>query len=342
MSRYAPSQRPRLSIVIPTINDTSALEETLVSVLENRPDDCEIVVALGCEYDDPWNIREEVRFVQAPVGSGYVACANIGISASEGDVIHILAAGWRATSGWADGAIERFADGETAAVVPLAVSAADQDRVVGAGIRYGRGGRRIAIAPRKAAASVAKVAAAGIEPHGPSIDAGFWRSDVLRQVGPGFSTACGDRCADADMAESVARTGLSVVLEPSSRVVAGQTGAGRKQPFVAGLHAERLFWRSMQGRPIVSSLVMHGVEIVRHAVARAPFGTLPMLAGRAVAMMQFGSYLTRYRQLRGLVQAAAERQTADESRTIRIDSAHSAAGRPKSRRPETVPLRRSA
>lgn len=334
MSLFATSQRPRLSIVIPATSDTTALEETLVSVLENRPDDCEIVVALGCEYDDPWNIREEVRFVQAPVGSGLVACANIGISASDGDVIHILAAGWRATSGWVDGPLARFEDGETAAVVPLAVSAADQDRVVGAGIRYGRGGRRIAIAPRKAAA--------GIAPHGPSLEAGFWRSDVLRQVGPGFSTACGDSCADADMAESVTRTGLSVVLEPSSRVVAGQTGAGRKQPFMAGLHAERLFWRSMQGRPIVSSLVMHGVEIVRHAVARAPFGTLPMLAGRAVAMMQFGSYLARYRQLRGLVKAAAERHAADESRTIRIDSAHSAASRPKSRRPETVPLRRSA
>ncbi len=342
MSRFASSHRPRLSIVIPTKSDTAALEETLVSVLENRPDDCEIVVALGCEYDDPWNIREEVRFVQAPVGSGYVACANIGISASEGDVIHILAAGWRATSGWADGALERFADGETAAVVPLAVSAADHDRVVGAGIRYGRGGRRIAIAPRKAAANVAKVASAGIEPHGPTIEAGFWRSDVLRQVGPGFSTACGDRCADADMAQSVARTGLPVVLEPSSRVVAGPTDTRRMQPFTAGLHAERLFWRSMQGQAIIPSLVLHGVEIVRHAIARAPFGTLPMLAGRAVAMLQFGSYLARYRQMRGIARAAAQRQEADESRTIRIDSAHPAAGRPKSRRPETVPLRRSA
>jgi hypothetical protein len=117
---------------------------------------------------------------------------------------------------------------------------------------------------------------------------------------------------------------------------------GRKQAFTAGLHAERLFWRSMQGRPIVVSLALHGMEIVRHAIARAPFGTLPMLAGRAVAMIQFGSYLARYRQLRGLAQAAAERQEADESRTLRIDSAHPAAARPKSRRPEAVPLRRSA
>ena len=34
---------PRLSIVIPAPADPAAMEETLVSVLENRPDDCEIV-----------------------------------------------------------------------------------------------------------------------------------------------------------------------------------------------------------------------------------------------------------------------------------------------------------
>ena len=85
--------RPRLSIVVPAPSDTAALEETLVSVLENRPDDCEIVVGLGCEYDDPWNIREEVRFVQAPPGTSLVACINLGVAASTGRVVHVLAAG---------------------------------------------------------------------------------------------------------------------------------------------------------------------------------------------------------------------------------------------------------
>ena len=85
-----------LSIVIPAIGDTAALEDTLVSVLENRPDDCEVVVPLGCPYDDPWGIRDEVRFVQAPVGSGLVTCTNLGIASSAGSVVHVLAAGWRA------------------------------------------------------------------------------------------------------------------------------------------------------------------------------------------------------------------------------------------------------
>ena len=59
MSR--PGNAPALSIVIPAPSDSAALEATLVSVLENRPADCEIVVSLGFEYADPWNIADEVR-----------------------------------------------------------------------------------------------------------------------------------------------------------------------------------------------------------------------------------------------------------------------------------------
>jgi Glycosyltransferases involved in cell wall biogenesis len=47
---------PRLSIVIPAVSSAEDLEQTLVSVLENRPDDCEIMVALGCHHDDTQHI----------------------------------------------------------------------------------------------------------------------------------------------------------------------------------------------------------------------------------------------------------------------------------------------
>ena len=67
---------PRLSIVIPAPGDEETLEETLVSVLENRPEDSEIVVVLGFGYHDPWSVGAEVRFIQAPIGSNRVACIN--------------------------------------------------------------------------------------------------------------------------------------------------------------------------------------------------------------------------------------------------------------------------
>ncbi|MFM7290783.1 MAG: glycosyltransferase family 2 protein [Planctomycetia bacterium] len=348
---------PRLSIVIPTPADTAAMEETLVSVLEHRPDDCEIVVALGCDYADPWNIREEVRFVQAPAGSSLVACVNLGVAASEGEVVHVLAAGWRATEGWTDLPLERFEDEEVGAVVPLGVAADDRDRVVSAGVRCAVGGRRIDVAAdtrwKRTRAAECPPAGASV-PQGPVLETGFWRADVLALAGRGFTTACGDAAADADMAITLARSGRRVVLEPHARVVASAAARPRSGAFAAGLHAERLFWRSVAGSSFLPALVMHLVEIVRHAVVRAPLGTVPMLVGRVVALLQFGGYVPRYLQLRRVVRQAmlARQAAADGGRgqgeaakrpTIRIDGPQAGLGRPRQRvERESAPLRKSA
>jgi hypothetical protein len=344
---------PRLSIVIPTPADTAAMEDTLVSVLEHRPDDCEIVVALGCEYADPWNIREEVRFVQAPAGSSMVGCVNLGVAASAGEVVHILAAGWRATEGWTDLPMERFEDDDVGAVVPLGVAADDRERVVSAGVRCAVGGRRIDVAAdtrwRHAKATACPPAGA-TEPQGPVLETGFWRLEVLTMAGRGFTTACGDATADADMAITLARSGRRVVVEPHSLVVAASatTGHVRAPAFAAGLHAERLFWRSLAGSSILPALVMHVVEVVRHAIARAPLGTVPMLMGRLAAVLQFGSYLPRYLQLRNVIKQATAgqprgRAEAAEQQTIRIDGPHAGFGRSRQRGDrESAPLRKSA
>ena len=50
---------PRLSIIIPHRND-QLLEETILSVLENRPRDCEIIVAHDGSYCDPYQLVDEV------------------------------------------------------------------------------------------------------------------------------------------------------------------------------------------------------------------------------------------------------------------------------------------
>ena len=142
LSRSGPS--PRLSIVIPAA-DAAALEDTLVSVLENRPADCEIIAALGMPYDDPWNIGEEVQFVQAPTGTGMVGRVNLGVAMSRGEVVHVLAAGWKATEGWADAALPHFDDPNVAAVAPVGVAADDRGRVVAAGVRRTAGGRGVSI-----------------------------------------------------------------------------------------------------------------------------------------------------------------------------------------------------
>ena len=322
---------PALSIVIPTVADTAALEETLVSVLENRPPDCEIVVPLGCSYDDPWGIRDEVTFVQAPRGSRLTACTNLGIASSRGSVIHVLAAGWKATPGWTDEPLARFAAEDIAAVVPAMVTAAD-GRGVPAGVRISRGGRRIRLsAPRQADTPLAARAA-------PILEAGFWRSDVLQLAGPGFSTACGEALADADMAAAVSCLPFSVVYEAASRVIRGES---RSMPraFRSGLYAERLFWRSLGSGSRMAALAAHVVEGLRDAVMRLPLGTLPMLAGRGVALVEFGTTIRRQRQLRQLREVVADDEAGQ---TLRIDEPHDGLARPRSRHTVPTPLKRSA
>ena len=55
---------PRLAIVITAVGSVESVERTLVSVLENRPTDCEVFVALNQPYSDPYDLKDEVRFVQ--------------------------------------------------------------------------------------------------------------------------------------------------------------------------------------------------------------------------------------------------------------------------------------
>jgi len=337
------SQSVKLSIVIPAPGDTQALEETLVSVLENRPDHCEVIVALGFEYADPWNIGEEVQFVRA-AGAGLVACANAGIASSTSPVVHLLAAGWKATPGWTEGPLARLRSGGVAAVAPVAVQASAPEKVTGVGIRCLAGGRRVVLSPdsrvwveREGARKVPFSPVAG-----PALEAGFWRAEVVRPLG--FSAACGDLYADADKAVELAAGGLVTVLEQQSVVVAPEQVQKRPGAFSEGLQRERLFWRSLAGRSLGASLPLHLWELVRHAVLAAPLGTLPMLLGRLVAMLQFGSYLSRYRQLKALLQAARARvaePAQEEQPSIRIDAAHAGLSAPHRTAAET-PLRRSA
>lgn len=334
-------ESPRLSIVIPAVHGAQALEDTLLSVLENRPEQCEVIVALACEYDDPWNLREEVTFVRAPEGASTIGCINLGISSASGEIIHVLSAGWKATPGWTDPAMERFADPEIAAVIPLTVSEDDPQRVVALGMTYSRGGRRRRRVPAASRASLTAVnlsIAAINRPRrgrimGPLIDAGFWRAEALASAGPGFAVCCGPEMADADLAVALAAAGGQTRVEPGSQVIAGPmtTDLGR---FREGLHAERLFWRSVTGGRMLPMLVAHLFTVLRHALATLPLGTVPMLAGRLIAAVQFGSYGSRYRQLRSLHDArhsASERtaETPSDEVTVRADSGNSSLPRPR-------------
>lgn len=354
-------QRPKLSIVVPTAADIAGLEATLVSVLENRPADCEIVVPIACRYDDPWKIAEEVRLIAAPPHAGLGACVNLGVAAARGRVIHLLAAGWRATHGWADAALARFDDDSgpdgpgVVAVVPLAVSPEEPARVVSAGLRLSLGGRRTRVVPRRRQAlrDVPGFDPERLRPSAPVLEAGFWRSDLLRALPGGFAATCGDGWCDADMAVLIEAVGGRVVVEGGSVVLSGAERP-RSGPFVRGLQAERVFWRSLAQRPLVFAVVLHLWEVIRAALAE-PLTALSMLLGRAVAALQFGSYFAHARTIgrirRAWAEAGIEAEAVSEAEagseaeatpTVRIDHPHPARSGPHRRRERASSLRKTA
>ena len=246
---------PRLSIVIPVFGNLRQLEEGLVSVLENRPDDCQVVVVLAQPYDDPYDLKEEVLFVAAPSGSGLARSINAGIRASFSPVVHVLACGAEVTPGWADAALPHFDCPDVAAVAP-AVIGRNGSQDVRAGVDYCCSG--LARPLRLPAATAAWEAPSRL--CGPDILAAFYRKAALEAVGL-LSEEVGDDLLGIDMALRLRQMGLRSVLEPQARVVADLAAAPVSDAFQAGKQAEQFFWRWASQNGWIRSLAAHGLLV---------------------------------------------------------------------------------
>jgi len=174
------SATPRLSIVIPIGQDLAAFESTLISVLENRPNDCEVLVVNDGSYDDPFDLCDEVRFVVAD-SAGTIDLIAAGATAARARFVHILADGIQATCGWLDGAIEKFEHPNAAAVAPV-IRHSQSGEVLAAG--WGDSAARLCVPVR--------VATAESDPSpspffGPYLQASLWRAAVLQTLSNSFA-----------------------------------------------------------------------------------------------------------------------------------------------------------
>ena len=133
---------PKLSIVIPALDSLELLEGTLVSVLQNRPDECELVVLLNRAYDDPYDLAGEVRFVVLPEMNTLGSALRSALELCRGSILHVLSAGVEVEEGWADAALRHFQDNRVAAVAPLVLRSRTEEVVWSCGLDYGAGGTR--------------------------------------------------------------------------------------------------------------------------------------------------------------------------------------------------------
>lgn len=166
---------PRLSIVVPVTEDTAQFESSLVSVLENRPLGCEIIVAHDGSYDDPFDLGDEVRFIAAE-SAHLVDLVNEAAQQSRGRFVHVLCEGVCATANWVDAALEKFEHADAGIIAPVIRDT--DDTIVAAGWQDTT--RRLCSPAAAGDSRLGRHTAARI--GGAYLQASFWRREVLRSM----------------------------------------------------------------------------------------------------------------------------------------------------------------
>ncbi|HUY91043.1 MAG TPA: hypothetical protein VMV10_20060 [Pirellulales bacterium] len=338
---------PRLSILIPFLGDRDSLENTLASVLQNRPEGAEIVVALSQDYEDPYQLGEEVHFIRVEPEASLVATLNQGFVACQAPIIHTLACGVTVGEGWADHARARFNDRRVASVAPLALQADDPERVWAAGLEY----RPSGVVRRRGHGLLAESAAqlggdlAGSDLAGPSLAAGFYRRAALGGVSPVFDPVLGPNFSDVDLALRLLAAGYTNVCEPSSLVFQPRLAAHSIDGWAQARQAERMFWRHGSRHGWLHSLAAHLASVSGEFAGNLPRAkALVQLAGRCLAGCEWGSARRRSLQL-ALPRFAAPSEMIDAKQSgpdgpgRRLDRPHfeleARPGRAESRRQRT-------
>lgn len=249
----------RLSIVIPNRSFDQLVEDTLVSVLQNRPEYSEVIVVTSESYEDPYGLGREVRFLAATAAADQVERINCGCSLARGDVIHLLLPGTLATDGWTDNVWHHFEDDHVGSVAPILVEAENATRLLAAGVTYlRRGDRRIV---GRGTHSIQRVPRPSVV--APLLTAGFYRREVILAL-QGFDPAFGESLADIELGLAFQDLGYHSVVDVHSRLVSTCKINTGPRTFLEARQAEQLFRRHRQCARLESwqHAMMMAAEIV--------------------------------------------------------------------------------
>jgi hypothetical protein len=292
----------RLSIVIPVLGGLEGLEDTLVSVLENRPADCQVVVVHNRPYDDPYDLKSEVCFVEAPRRSRLATTLNLGVAASDAPIVHAVACGVEVSPGWTDAVLPLFDDPDVGAVAPLVLDKCDPQRVVTAGVDYRADGALRSLSQGKLLVAAARRNA---EPCGPDVLAGFYRTSALEAAG-GFSDAVAEPLTTIDAALSMRRIGFRCARQTQCWTFADPSAQKRLGALRRGIAAERFFWRWAPAAGWTRSLLGHLLYAVGQGV-QCPLrpSRIVEMAGRMLGAASIPAHRRHWRLLREAARTSA-------------------------------------
>jgi hypothetical protein len=331
---------PRLSILVPLSGPITPFETTLASVLQNRPADCDVLVVHPESYDDPWSLSNEVQFLEAPEGTPLLEMLDASLPYVRGDVVHLVAGGVEVTEGWADAALAEFRHPKVASVSPVIIDSSNPQQIAGLGVGYKTGGRRFVVGagqPRGTASAKSQLAKNELaKPLGPTMRAGFYRTDLLEQLG-GWETSVGDHWADVDLALSLSHAGYECVIAERS-VLQGPPEDSLPRTMEQAKCAERVFWRHAAHRGWLSSLIAHPISVALQSLGELPSpSVITQCVGRLMALTEGARYSEFREELGRWVEMQAQQMRA-ASTASRTEQGNAAVGVPSSSvsRPEAT------
>lgn len=199
---------PRLSIIVPHISDEASLETTILSVLENRPQGSEVLVAHAGDYPDPYELdHDEIRLIEAPSGSELVALVNVAATEACGTILHALLPGCCVEANWTAPAMAWFQDATIGTVSPS---------VVALGVKNATyAGLDPHCLPRRAWCQRIRRGEEAVA----SMCGGFYRRQTVQALG-GWIPLSQREGAEAEMALAMHVLSLRGIAEPESRLTA--------------------------------------------------------------------------------------------------------------------------
>jgi len=204
---------PRLSIIVPHLHDDSGLEITLLSILENRVSDFEVLLAHDGRYNDPYDLdQDELILIESEKGASFSQQLNLAVTSACSPIIQVLLPGSVVEPHWCDEALQLLQDRTVAAVCQPVGDVASND------VYLGLSGETL---PHRRVTNSADIVAA------PLLCGGVFRKRTLKSIG-GWLEPCSREIAEVEFALLASALELEieeaedVTIHAPKRVVAGQ------------------------------------------------------------------------------------------------------------------------
>ena len=204
---------PRLSIIVPHLHDDSALELTLLSILENRESDFEVLLTHDGRYNDPYGLnQDELILIESEQGASFSQQLNLAVASACSPIVQVLLPGSVVDARWCDEALHLMQDRTVSAVCQPIGDTASND------VYLGLSGETL---PHRRVTNSADITVA------PLLCGGVFRKRTLKSIG-GWLEPCSREIAEVEFALLASALELEieasddVTIRAPKRVAAGQ------------------------------------------------------------------------------------------------------------------------